>query len=72
MTSFDDSSFSDTTVAAFSADFLIGAVDGSTTSEAVSATYGYQIDLSTSFTGEDTFAVSLDAGSGQLHLVKLI
>ena len=68
MTSFDDSSFSDTTVAAFSADFLIGAVDGSTTSEAVSATYGYQIDLSTSFTGEDTFAVSLDAGSGAAAL----
>ena len=64
MTSFDDSSFSDTTTASFSADFLIGAVDGSTTSEGVSASYGYQIDLSTSFTGEDSFFVSLDAGSG--------
>ena len=65
---FEAGSFSDTTVAAFSADFLIGAVDGSTVSEAVSATYGYQIDLSTSFTGEDTFAVSLDAGSGAAAL----
>ena len=70
-------SFSSTTSASFSADFLIGAVDGSTgtvggvaaqPTEAVSATYGYQIDLATSFTGEDTFAVSLDAGSGSASL----
>ena len=67
------SSFSSTTSATFSADFLIGAVDGSVDAannptEAVSAVYGYQIDLATSFTGEDTFAVSLDAGSGQASL----
>ena len=65
---FEAGAFSDTTSASFSADFLIGAVDGSTVSEAVTATYGYQIDLATSFTGEDTFAVSLDAGSGQAGL----
>ena len=61
---FEAGSFSETTSASFSADFLIGAVDGSTVSEAVSAGYGYQIDLSTSFTGEDSFFVSLDAGNG--------
>ena len=64
MTDYDDGGFSSTTSASFSADFLIGAVDGSTVSEAVSAGYGYQIDLSTSFTGEDSFFVSLDAGNG--------
>jgi len=65
---FEAGSFSETTTATFSADSVIGAVDGSTTSEAVSAIYGFQIDLSTSFTGEDTFAVSLDAGSGAAAL----
>ena len=30
--------------------------------EAVTAGYSYQIDLSTSFTGEDSFDVSIDAG----------
>ena len=58
-----DGGFSDTTTASFSADFLIGAVDGDTNSEAVTGGYGFQIDLSTSFTGEDNFAVSLDAGN---------
>ena len=64
MTDYDDGGFSSTTSSSFSADFLIGAVDGSSVSEAVSAGYGYQIDLSTSFTGEDSFFVSLDAGNG--------
>ena len=58
-------SFSTTTTASFSADFAIGAVDGgsATTDDAVNAGYGFQIDLSTSFTGEDSFDVSLDAGT---------
>jgi len=60
---FEAGSFSDTTTASFSADFLLGAVDGDTNSEAVTGGYGFQIDLSTSFTGEDVFAVSLDAGN---------
>ena len=70
---FEAGSFSDTTTATFSADFLIGAVNGHKTNnhsitEAVSTAYGYQIDLATSFTGEDTFAVSLDAGAGVASL----
>ena len=58
-------SFSTTTTASFSADFAIGALDGgsATTDDAVSAGYGFQIDLNTSFTGSDSFDVSLDAGS---------
>ncbi len=57
-----DGGFSETTAASFSADFAIGAVDGNA-SEAVTAGYSFQIDLSTSFTGQDSFDVSLDAGN---------
>ena len=66
-----DGGFSSTTSASFSADFAIGAVDGNTTSEKVVTAYGYQIDLSTSFTGEDAFSVSLDAGQGAASLGEL-
>jgi len=61
--SYDDS-FSETTTASFSADFAIGALDGDPGNEAITTGYGFQIDLSTSFTGEDSFDVSLDAGNG--------
>ena len=67
---FEAGSFSETTTASFSADFAIGSVDGKgvTTSntdgeEALEAVYSFQIDLSTSFTGEDSLDVSLDAGN---------
>jgi len=58
-----DGGFSETTTASFSADFAIGAVDGNADTEAVTAGYSFQIDLSTSFTGEDSFDVSIDAGN---------
>merc|ERR1711871_61726 len=64
-------SFSETTSASFSVDFGLGAVDGlniTTTdkdsgTEALAATYGFQIDLTTSFTGEDSLDISIDAGN---------
>jgi len=56
-------SFSETTTASFSADMAIGATDGVSGEEAVTATYGFQIDLNTSFTGEDSLDVSIDAGT---------
>ena len=61
-----DGGFSETTTASFSADMYIGAVDGGTsdTDDAVMGTYSFQIDLNTSFTGEDSLDISLDAGSG--------
>jgi len=66
----DSDSFSSTTTASFSADFAIGAVDGkgitSTVTdgdEALQAGYGFQIDLTTSFTGEDSLDISIDAGN---------
>jgi len=70
MNNFEAGGFSETTTASFSADFAIGAVDGkdvvdSTTDgdEAVQAYYGFQIDLNTSFTGEDSLDISIDAGN---------
>ena len=62
--------FSSTTSASFSADMAIGALDGGAT-EAVSTAYGFQIDLSTSFTGEDSLSVSLDAGTSPADLGEL-
>ncbi len=58
-----DGSFSETTTASFSADMAIGAVDGVSGEEAVTFTYGFQIDLNTSFTGEDSLDISIDAGT---------
>jgi hypothetical protein len=58
---FEAGAFSETTTASFSADMAIGAEDGG--SEAVQAYYGFQIDLNTSFTGEDSLDISIDAGN---------
>ena len=56
---FEAGSFSETTTASFSADFYTGTI----TDGPVMATYGFQIDLNTSFTGEDSLDISLDAGN---------
>jgi len=66
-----DGGFSSTTTAAFSADFMIGAVydddnvtvNGNDLDDNVTAGYSFQIDLNTSFTGEDSLDISLDAGN---------
>ena len=83
LNNFEAGSFSETTTASFSVDFAIGAVDdgkGATTAdklvmetEALQAVYGFQIDLNTSFTGEDSLDISIDAGNGgsTVHLVNL-
>ena len=67
-----DGGFSETTTASFSADMYIGAVDDETSptpadlndaDDTVTAGYSFQIDLNTSFTGEDSLDISLDAGN---------
>ncbi len=68
---YEAGSFSSTTSASFSVDMAIGSVDGNTTSEAVGTAYGYQIDLTTSFTGEDSLDVAIDAGAGAGQLGEL-
>ena len=67
---FEAGSFSETTTASFSTDFYIGATDtddGSATAvdndDSVMAGYGFQIDLNTSFTGEDSLDISIDGGN---------
>ena len=63
-----DGSFSETTSASFSTDFYLGSFDddeaGVDEDDAVAAGYSFQIDLNTSFTGEDSLDISLDAGTG--------
>ena len=67
---FEAGAFSETTTASFSADFYVGTEDtddGSATAndtdDAIVANYSFQIDLNTSFTGEDSLDISLDAGN---------
>ena len=55
--------FSETTTASFSVDAAIGSIDGDPLTEAVTAYYGFNIGLSTSFTGEDSLDIAIDSGS---------
>jgi len=71
LNNFEAGSFSETTTASFSVDMAIGATDGVAGQEAVTAAYGFQLDLSTSFTGEDSLDISIDAGSGAASLGEL-
>jgi len=64
---FEAGSFSETTTAAFSADFFLGTTESATTkfnsTDPVQAGYSFQIDLNSSFTGEDSLDISIDAGN---------
>ena len=81
MNEFEAGVFSPTTSASFSVDMAIGAVENLTDDPSTSAVdedqekvgfdYGYQIDLTTSFTGEDSLDVSIDAGQGKLSELDL-
>ena len=65
LNNFEAGSFSETTTAAFAVNAYLGYEDTAdgTADDAVVSAYDFQIDLSTSFTGEDSLAVSLDAGN---------
>ena len=64
LNNFEAGSFSETTTATFSADMYLGAVSGGAApAEAVNATYSFGIALNTSFTGEDSLDVVIDAGN---------
>ena len=60
---FDGDSFSSTTTASFSSNFVLGAVD-STADETTKFASDYGIDVSTSFTGNDSLDVALVMGNG--------
>ena len=73
LNNFEAGSFSETTTASFSADFMIGAVDGLGIStgvtdgdEDVQAVYNFNIGLNTSFTGEDSLDIAIDTGNAPL------
>ena len=70
LNNFEAGSFSETTTASFGANFYVGATetdDGSTTAndfdDAVMAGYDFGIGLTTSFTGEDALAITIDSGN---------
>ena len=70
LNNFEAGSFSETTTASFDAQFYLGATDtddGSSTAndtdDAVSAGYDFHIALNTSFTGEDSLDITIDAGN---------
>jgi len=70
-----DGGFSETTTASFSANFYVGAEDTSSTEtstglatdndldDSISAGYDFGIALNTSFTGEDSLDIAIDAGN---------
>ena len=60
---FEAGSFSTTTSASFGADFVVGAIDGAS-SESMTFEYQFGMDLSTSFTGEDELALTIETGNG--------
>jgi len=65
---FEAGSFSETTVASFSVDAVLGALDGAgdsgdTSLETTSFDFQFNIGLSTSFTGEDSLDIAIDNGS---------
>ena len=68
---FSADSFSSTTTATFTANFALGAVEGVAAQDTLSAIYDYQIDLATSFTGNDSLDVSIKAGVGGNTLTEL-
>ena len=65
---FEAGSFSETTTMSGSASFQIGAVDGSEITEKVTATYSYDIDLNTTFTGDDNLYVGIETGNSSAFI----
>ena len=58
-----DGGFSETTSLTGTAAFQIGGVDRGELTEAVTATYSYNLDLNTSFTGDDNLYVGIETGN---------
>ena len=58
---FEAGGFSSTTTASFGGNFLVGVLDGTGT-ETTQTNYDYSIELTTSFTGDDSLDVAIIAG----------
>ena len=63
LNNFEAGSFSDTTTASFGATFVLEATDGNSSTEKTMFSYQYGMDLSTSFTGEDSFDLTIETGN---------
>ena len=65
LNNFEAGSFSETTTASFSTNMYVGYEDTAAGAgdDAVVTAYDIQIDLNTSFTGEDSLDISLDGGN---------
>ena len=65
MNNFEAGSFSETTTASFGLDFYLGSTDDDDSVVDDALTFGYSlgIGLNTSFTGEDSLDITLDAGN---------
>ena len=69
---FDVDSFSSTTTAAFTANFATGSIDDGTEAKLHSG-FDYVMELSTSFTGNDSLDVEIEAGTlGQLSAIDFV
>ena len=65
---YEAGSFSETTSASFGSTFYVGAVEASD-AEAVTFSYDFGMDLSTSFTGEDSLDVAIIGGNADATAV---
>ena len=65
---FDADSFSSTTTASFSTTWALGSVDGpaGTTQDKLGFAFEYGMELETSFTGNDSLLVEMEAGPSQI------
>jgi len=59
---FDVDTFSSTTTATFASSFALGTVEGITNGDNLGVNYDWEIALSSSFTGDDSLDVVIDAG----------
>ena len=64
-TDFDVDTFSSTTTASFTSNFAAGSVEG-TSADKLGVIYDWEISLNTSFTGNDSLDVVMEAGNASL------
>merc|ERR1712054_632807 len=66
LNNFEAGSFSETTSAPFGSTFYVGSVENGSEGEATTFTYDFALDLSTSFTGEDSLDVAIIGGNASV------
>tara|TARA_B100000212_G_C27324785_1_gene511896 strand:- start:56 stop:1252 length:1197 start_codon:yes stop_codon:yes gene_type:complete len=64
---FDIDTFSSTTQASFTSNFAIGTVEGNSSTDDLGVNYDWELALTTSFTGNDSLDVVMNAGVSALY-----